>query len=203
MVSMTPERLETLRAAARAGMSSRDIETRYRISDHTLRKYGVMADIHREVTDRRMKRGGTDDEIATIRRMCEAGASMASLKREMNMGRDRLRDILEKNGIHLMSREERDACSLGKPSHRKTAAHNGTLVRRSGHQGLEWVPPRDETDLQAAVTRLRRKYPVVCAERTLARPYVIPEPYTSDTLFRVGRLENVTAAKLLEMARHA
>ena len=55
-------------------------------------------------------------------------------------------------------------------------------------------------ELQAAVDELRRHHAPVCAEATIRRPHMVPRPYGTRTLFRVGDRWGVTADEVIVMA---
>lgn len=219
---MTAERMLELRAAARSGMKVQDICRQYRVSDHTLRKYGILEPLDGTRRGRRIKAVPAED-LERAAEMFANGVSFSEVRRTTGIAWSRLKKLMAERGLQLLppeERAERDRAKIlkqladGRRKQReqglwrkkkpieKEASHGGRLIARQ-NQPPEWAPKEDTTDLERAVTRLRHKYKPVCAENTIRHPYDAPPPYSADTLFRVGRHQNVPARKLMEMARHA
>lgn len=118
------------------------------------------------------KRVFSEDEVALLKELAEAGAGRNRIARELSMGRDRVAGVLADLSIKVVPR---------KPWSRRPQVFS-------------------HSDLDIAVNKLRTRYPLVCSEHTIARPNARPYKYAAGTLFRVGNLRNVTVAELLRLA---
>lgn len=142
------------------------------ISDF-LKFHGIVANKRVRSWGTGKKRVFSDDEVALLKELAEAGAGKNRMCRELHIGRDRIDGVLADLNIKVVRR---------KPWSRRP------------------VPVVSHTDLDIAVNKLRTRYPIVCSEHTIAHPYNRPYQYAAGTLFRVGNRRNVTAAELLRLA---
>ncbi len=120
----------------------------------------------------------TESEIETVRHMARKGEGVEAIRRKLHCSTNTTKRLLKAHEIEL------DPPKMG-PKKRNPMNHL-----------QEWSPPKPNTNLEHEVQRLRAKYRPVCSEETIRYPHRVPMGYTRHTLFRVGNMQNVTAAEL-------
>lgn len=176
---LTSIELESVKSLAAAGYSSYAVQKRMKCGDKSWKRlmdqHGITFDTTRAKPKERRRRTLSEEQETLFRHMVKNHCTRADLKRGFRMNLHTVRRLLAEFGI--------DTDPRARMMRRKAVIH---------------VPP---DELQAAVQKLRTRYCPVCAEDTIRYPQQTPEAYRETTLFRVGHMENVPAARVVEMAR--
>lgn len=181
--TMTPERMEAIRAAL-GTMTLREIRKHFRVSDGTLYRYGL-----RKTPDMYISRSAKlpPDTVERVKELAAQGKSIEFAVKALGIS---CRQVLIIRKEHkIVTAKPANVEKKPKPKKKR----NPMNVLQA------WKPPAATTDIEVAVQRLRRKYPVY-AEVTSERPGKPPASYTMATRFRVGGMRDVPAERVLEMA---
>jgi transposase len=224
--TLTDAELATLNKLYEDGESVRTIMRALSIGKSVLRRYINWTD---RSTPPKRRGGRppkyTAAQQATVVRMANAGATSEEIVKASGLTLQtvyriayRMRVSIQRDRAAASAKRQPGPKSMSTPSKPKREPRPVDPVELVGLPGVRgskhplmskrgwvpqipaWVVPQQTGEIADLVTYLRRLgFAPVCAETTITRPLQIPKPYTEETLFRVGRYQNVTVQQLREI----